>query len=215
MTAPEGRLSADAIAGGVRAPRAHDSAAKHVAGRAAYVDDIQTPPGCLHLAFGLSGRARARLASVDLSAVRAAEGVVAVLTAADLPGRNDVSPNPNPEPLLAEGEVFFHGQPVFAVAATSHLAARRAARLARIEYENLPAILSVDQALAAESFLEPPYAMARGDAEAALARAPRRLSGCIGIGGQEHFYLEGQAALSIPGEDGDVTIHSSYHRSEE
>jgi len=209
MTAPEGRLSADAIAGGVRAPRAHDSAAKHVAGRAAYVDDIPTPPGCLHLAFGLSGRARARLASVDLSAVRAAEGVVAVLTAADLPGRNDVSPNPNPEPLLAEGEVFFHGQPVFAVAAKSHLAARRAARLARIEYEDLPAIRSVDQALAAESFLEPPYAMARGDAEAALARAPRRLSGCIGIGGQEHFYLEGQAALSIPGEDGDVTVHSS------
>ena len=207
--------AADRIADGVGVARRHDSAVKHVTGRALYVDDIPEPPGCLHAAFGLSERARARIVSMDLAAVRAAPGVVAVLTAADVPGRNDVSPNPSPEPMLAEGEVHFHGQPIFAVIAESHLLARRAARLAQIVYEDLPAILTIDEAMAAESLWEPPYRMARGDVEAALAAAPRRLTGRIEIGGQEHFYLEGQAALSVPGEDEEVAVHaSSQHPTE-
>jgi Xanthine dehydrogenase, molybdopterin-binding subunit B len=144
-----------AVAGGVRQPVRHDSGHKHVTGRAVYVDDIPCPPGTLHAAFGLSDRARARILSMDLAPVRAAPGVVAVLTAADVPGANDVSPNPNPEPMLAEGEVFFHGQPLFAVIAESHLAARRAARLARVEWEDLPAIVTIDQAMAAESSSSP------------------------------------------------------------
>ena len=203
------------VRGGIGTPVPHDSAVKHVTGAAIYVDDIPEPPGCLHAAFGLSERARARIVGMDLSAVRAAEGVVAVLTAADVPGRNDVSPNAHPEPMLAEGEVHFHGQPLFAVIADSHLAARRAARLARVSYDDLPAILTIDQAMAAESWLEPPYVMARGDVAAALATAPKRLQGSIEIGGQEHFYLEGQAALAVPGEDEDVTVHaSSQHPTE-
>ncbi|MEO0681488.1 MAG: xanthine dehydrogenase molybdopterin binding subunit, partial [Pseudomonadota bacterium] len=158
-----------------------------------------------------SPHARARIASMDLGPVRAAEGVVAVLTAQNLPAANDVSPNPTwHEPLLAENdEVHYQGQPVFAVIAESHLAARRAARLAVVEWRSLPAILTIDDALASDALFEAPYEMARGDAPAALSAAAERLEGEIEIGAQEHFYLEGQAALSVPGEDGDVTVHSS------
>ncbi|MEM1316421.1 MAG: molybdopterin cofactor-binding domain-containing protein, partial [Pseudomonadota bacterium] len=184
-------------------------------GAAIYVDDIPAPEGCLHAAFGLSPTAKGRIATLELTAVRAFPGVVDVITSADLPAANDVSPNPTwREPLLAEGEVHFQGQPVFAVIADSHLTARRAARLARIEVTPEPAILTIDDALAADSLFEPPYEMSRGDAPAALAAAAddpsaQVIEGEIEIGAQEHFYLEGQAALSIPGEDGDVAVHSS------
>ncbi len=210
MTAP------GAIKGGVRAPQQHDSGHKHVAGAATYVDDIPTPSDCLSIAFGLSPKARARIVSLDLAPVRAAPGVIAVLTAEDIPGRNDVSPNAYHEPLLAEdGEVHFQGQPIFAVVAETHLLARKAARKALIEWEDLPAILTIDDAMAAESWYEPPYVMARGDADAALEAAPRVIEGVMEIGAQEHFYLESQAALAIPGEDGDVTLHcSSQHPTE-
>ncbi len=204
------------ISGGVRAPQRHDSGVKHVSGAATYVDDIRVPADCLSVAFGLSPKTRARIAKMDLGAVRASEGVVEVLVASDIPGRNDVSPNAFHEPLLAEdGEVHFEGQPIFAVVAQSHQLARRAARKALIEWEDLPAILTVDEAIEAGSLFEPPYVMARGDAEGAVAAAPRVIEGCIEIGGQEHFYLEGQAALAMPGEDGDVTVHcSSQHPTE-
>ncbi|RMF35332.1 MAG: xanthine dehydrogenase molybdopterin binding subunit, partial [Alphaproteobacteria bacterium] len=187
----------------------HDSAARHVSGRAVYVDDIATPAGTLHLAFGLSAHARARITALDLAPVRAAPGVVRVLAAADLPGPCDTSPSAHDEPLLASDEVFYHGQPVFLVIAESHLAARKAARRARIEYDALPAILSIEDALAAGSRLEEPLTWSRGDPDAAIAAAPHRIEGRIEIGGQEHFYLEGQAALAIPGEGGEITIHSS------
>lgn len=210
MTAP------GAIKGGVRAPQRHDSGHKHVAGAATYVDDIPTPSGCLSVAFGTSPKARARIVSLDLAPVRAAPGVVAVLTADDIPGHNDVSPNAWHEPLLSDdGEVHFQGQPIFAVVAETHLLARKAARKALIEWEDLPAILTIDDAMAAESWFEAPYVMARGDADAALAAAPRVIEGVMEIGAQEHFYLESQAALAVPGEDGDVTIHcSSQHPTE-
>ncbi len=133
-----------------------------------------------------------------------------MLTAADLPFANDVSPSIHDEPLLATDEVFYHGQPLFLVAADSHLAARKAARLARVKIEPLPAILTLDQALKADSrFEEGPRTYAKGDAEAAIAAAPHRLDGEIEIGGQEHFYLEGQAALALPQEGGDMIVHSS------
>jgi xanthine dehydrogenase large subunit len=194
---------------------AHESGALHVSGAARYADDIALPPGTLHLAFGLSERARARLVAIDLAAVRAAPGVVAVLTAEDLPGANDVSPAPVPEPMLAEGEVFYHGQPIFLVVARTHLAARKAARKARIDYRDLPAILSMEEAIVAESLIEPPVEYLRGDPEAAIATAAHVLEGEIEIGGQEHFYLEGQAAHAIPGEGDEVSILSStQHPSE-
>jgi xanthine dehydrogenase large subunit len=194
----------------VASPLPHDAARLHVTGQARYVDDIPLPAGTLHLAFGLSGVARGRITGMDLSAVRAAPGVVMVLTADDLPFANDVSPSAHDEPLLAAGAVHYIGQPVFAVVAQSHLAARRAARLGRIDYAEDAPILTIDQALAANSrFEDGPRIYSKGDAPAAIAAAPHRVKGRFEVGGQEHFYLEGQAALALPQEGGDMVVHSS------
>ena len=193
----------------------HDSAHLHVTGAARYIDDESEPADLLHLAFSLSAQAHARIPGMDLSAVRAAPGVVAVLTAADIPGVNDISPIAHDDRVLADGEVIWLGQPLFLVAATSRHAARAAARMGRVDYEPLPALLTIAEAQAAESFIEPTQRMARGDAEVALAAAPHRLSGRFALGGQDHFYLEGQIALARPGEDGQVHILSStQHPSE-
>jgi xanthine dehydrogenase large subunit len=194
----------------VAAPLPHDAAGLHVTGQARYVDDIPVPANTLHLAFGLSTVAHGEITALDLDAVRAAPGVVLVLTAKDLPHENDVSPSPWHEPLLADGTVHHVGQPIFVVAATSHLAARKAVRLARIEYRELPALLTIDAALAANSrYEEGPRIYGRGDTAAAIAAAPLKVEGRFEIGGQEHFYLEGQAALALPQEGGDMVVHSS------
>ncbi len=161
-------------------PLPHDAAALHVTGQARYVDDIPTPAGTLHLAFGLSAIAHGTITGLDLSAVRAAPGVVAVLSAADLPDMPDCSPSADDEPLLATGTLHYLGQPVFLVIAESHLAARRAARLGTIRCAERPALLTVDQALAANSRFESgPLIWARGDAAAAIAAAPHRVEGRI------------------------------------
>ena len=191
-------------------PLPHDAAALHVTGQARYIDDIPAPAGTLHLAFGLSGIAHGTITGIDLSAVRAAPGVVAVLSAADLPDMPDCSPSAHDEPLLATGTVHYLGQPVFLVIADSHQAARRAARMGQISCAEHPALLTVDQALAANSRFESgPVIWARGEAAAAIAAAPHRIGGQIEVGGQEHFYLEGQVALALPQEGGDMVVHSS------
>jgi xanthine dehydrogenase large subunit len=176
---------------------------------------MPVPAGCLHLAFGTSPVAHGVIEAVDLDAVRAAPGVVAVLTAADLPFANDVAPAAHDEPLLATDKVHYVGQPVFLVVAASHLAARKAARLGKVIIRDLPAILTIDDALAAGSRFEGgPVIWEMGDAEAAISAAQRVVEGSIEIGGQEHFYLEGQVALALPLEDG-VHVHSStQHPSE-
>ncbi len=194
----------------VARPLPHDAARLHVTGTARYVDDVPVPAGTLSLAFGISSVARGRITGMDLGAVRMAPGVVAVLTADDLPFANDVSPSIHDEPLLATGEVFYVGQPIYCVVATSHLAARKAARLGKIEYEELPALLTIDDALAADSrFEDGPRIYAKGDVEAALAGAAHVVEGRVEMGGQEHFYLEGQAALALPQEGGDMIVQSS------
>ncbi|MFV0512861.1 MAG: xanthine dehydrogenase molybdopterin binding subunit [Jhaorihella sp.] len=188
----------------------HDAAALHVTGTARYVDDIPVPAGCLHLAFGLSTIARGRIRSMVLDEARAAPGVIAVLSADDLPFANDVSPSAHDEPLLATGRVHYLGQPLFLVVAQSHRAARLAARLGRVEYDEEAPVLSMDEALAADArFEEGPRIYEKGDARAAIAAAAHRVEGTIEIGGQEHFYLEGQAALALPQEGGDMVVHSS------
>ena len=200
----------------VSRPLPHDAARLHVTGAARYVDDIPVPADCLSLAFGLSDVAHGLIVSMELDAVRAAPGVVAVLTAGDLPFANDVSPSIHDEPLLAVETVHYVGQPLFLVVATSHLAARRAARLGRVEIEALPAILTVDQAMAADSRFEGgPVIWARGDAAAAIDGAPHVVEGTLELGGQEHFYLEGQASLVLPQENGDMVVHcSTQHPTE-
>ncbi|KAF0231351.1 MAG: xanthine dehydrogenase large [Beijerinckiaceae bacterium] len=199
----------------VRKPLPHDSAIRHVTGSAPYIDDLPEPQGTLHIALGLAPIARGRLVALDLDAIRAKPGVVAVLTAADIPGKNDVSPALGDEPMFADDEISFHAQPVFAVVATTRRIARKAARRARIEaVPELPAVDIADALETGETVL-PDYAFLRGTPDPALKGAPHRLAGEIEIGGQEHFYLEGQIALAIPGEGGDIFVHSStQHPSE-
>ncbi len=215
MTAPPLDFAADPTLRTVRKPIPHDSAVKHVRGQAIYVDDIREPEGTLHLAVGGAPKARGRVVRLDLDAVRAARGVVAVLTARDIPGRNDVSPIAGDDPLFADGAVEFHSQALFAVVATTRDAARGAAQLARIDIAVEPPLVTVDDALAADQRILPEYAFRTGDVTASLSDSEHRLSGMLRIGGQEHFYLEGQAALAIPGEDGEMFVHSStQHPSE-
>ncbi len=188
----------------------HDAAPLHVTGAARYVDDLPLPGSALHLAFGLSTVARGRLAGMDLTAVRAAPGVVTVLTATDLPHANDVSPSAHDEPLLATDRVHYVGQPLFLVVATSHLAARAAARLGTPDIAPETPVLTIDEALASDSRFEGgPVIWTKGDVDAALAGAAVTVEGRFDIGGQEHFYLEGQAALALPQEGGDMVVHSS------
>jgi xanthine dehydrogenase large subunit len=200
---------AERIDGGVSRPRRHDSADKHVTGQAIYLDDMPAFPGTLHCFMGLSPHAHAKVLSIDTSAAESAPGVACVLTAADIPGVNDVSPVAGDDPLFAEGEVHYAGQSVFAVAADTLEQARAAAALVKVEYEPLPALITVDDALAADADLLPSHEMRLGDAEAAIGRASRRLEGLIYIGGQDHFYLEGHAAQAARGEDDDMMVWSS------
>jgi xanthine dehydrogenase large subunit len=199
----------------VRQPLPHDSAVKHVQGAAAYIDDMVEPAGTLHVAIGRSPAARGRIRSIDVSAVEDVPGVVAVLTAIDIPGRNDIAPAFRDEPMLADAEVIYHGQPVFAVVAETRDVARRAALLGKVDIDVERPSVTVEDAIARRETVLPDYAFMRGDAAAAIASAPYRLDGVFRIGGQEHFYLEGQIALAIPGEDGSIHVHSStQHPSE-
>lgn len=193
----------------VHRPLPHDSGVKHVQGTAQYIDDIREPDGTLHIAIGQSPKARGRLISLDLAAVRAQPGVVTVLTAADIPGKNDISPAFGDDPLFADSEIGFLGQALFAVVATSRDAARRAVRHAVVEIGAEAPSITVEDALARGETVLPDYTFGRGDAQAAIAEARHRLDGQFRVGGQEHFYLEGQVALAVPGEDGDVHVYSS------
>ncbi|HSC98515.1 MAG TPA: xanthine dehydrogenase molybdopterin binding subunit [Casimicrobiaceae bacterium] len=193
----------------VGAAIAHDSARLHVAGEAAYTDDLPEPRGMLHAALGVSPIPHGTIESIGLARVIAAPGVVDVLTASDIPGINDVGPIQRDDPILASRIVEFAGQPVFAVAATSVNAARRAVALADLRVTPLPPILTIDEALGARSYVLPPVHVTRGDAAGALAVTPRRLHGRFACGGQDHFYLEGQIALAIPREQGGMQIFTS------
>ena len=197
------------ITGGVGAPIAHDSARLHVNGGAQYTDDIPEPRGLLHAALGISSRPHALIKKIDLSAVTAAEGVVAVMDASGIPGKNDFGAVVADDPIFSPSVVQYVGQPIFAVAAETVDAARRAALLARIEYEDLDAILDADKAVREESFILPTETVRTGDSQSALKKSKHRLSGRVLLGGQDQFYLEGQIAMAVPREDGDFLIYSS------
>jgi xanthine dehydrogenase large subunit len=193
----------------------HDSGAKHVQGSAEYIDDMLEPAGTLHIALGGSPVARGVIRHVDLADVISMPGVVAVITAAHIPGRNDISPAHADEPVFAHDRVDYHNQPVFAVVATNRDTARRAALRGKIEIAVEKPNVSVEQGKASGERVLPDYAFVGGDAAKAVAEAPFRLSGAMHIGGQEHFYLEGQIAVAVPGEDGAILVYSStQHPSE-
>ncbi|MCB1496795.1 MAG: xanthine dehydrogenase molybdopterin binding subunit [Bauldia sp.] len=200
----------------VHKPKPHDSAAKHMTGEAVYVDDIRTPAGTLHAAPGYAPIAAGRVTKLDLDAVRKAPGVVDVLTADDIPGANDASPKGiGDEPVITPERIMFYGQVLFVVLAETRDQARRAARLARAATAPGMPMIDVDDAVVADSTVLPDYTFERGTPEDEIASAPRQLGGEFRIGGQEHFYLEGQVALAVPGEDGDMYVYSStQHPSE-
>lgn len=196
-------------------PLQHESAHLHVSGRAQYCDDLPLPANTLHAAFGTSRVAHGRVTGLELAPVLASPGVVAIATAADIPGENNYGGIVHDDPIFADALVQYAGQPLFAVAASSHLAARRAALRARVQIEELPAILDIRAALAANSHVIPSQRLRRGEPEAALAAAPHRLQGTAGVGGQDHFYLEGQIAIALPQEDGAMLVHcSTQHPTE-
>lgn len=192
-------------------PIAHDSAVLHVQGSAPYADDLREPQGMLHVAPGFaSNGAKGKIVVMDLSRVHASPGVIAVLKARDIPGINDCSPSIGGDPILADEEIMFHGQVIFAVVATTREAARRAAKLAVIKIEAASPVLSVDDAIKANTAdVVPAYEFRRRDAVAAIGTSPNRLQGTFLVGGQEHFYLEGQVAAAYPDEGRAITIISS------
>ena len=190
-------------------PYPHDSAHLHVTGKALYCDDIPLPANALHGAFGLSSIAHGRIRECDLSAVMSAPGVVAVALPADIPGENNYGGAVHDDPIFAAELVQYAGQPLFAVAADGYASARKAARLARISYDELPALLDIRAALAAQSYVLPSRTLVRGTPVTVLESSPRRLEGTVVIGGQDHFYLEGQIAIAVPQEDGGMLVYSS------
>ena len=214
---PAAQATQHAAGARVGISRPHESAHLHVAGAAPYIDDLPELAGTLHAALGLSPVAHGTLHGINLALLRAQPGVVAVLTAADIPGPNDCGPIVNDDPILAQGTVRHVGQPVFAVVATSRETARRAAALAKqaLQITPLPAVLTALEAHARQDYVVPPMHLARGDAAAALASAPHRWQGSFSLGGQEQFYLEGQISYALPQEDGGLLVHcSTQHPSE-
>jgi xanthine dehydrogenase large subunit len=196
-------------------PLCHESAHLHVAGEARYADDIALPADCLHAELGVSPVAHGRVRALDLAAVHAAAGVVAVVAAQDIPGRNSCGPILDDDPIFATDLVQYAGQSLFAVAATSATAARRAARLARYDIAMLPTILDIRSALTAQSYVIPSQTLVRGKPRPALLRARHRLQNTITMGGQDHFYLEGHIAIALPQEDGGMLVHcSTQHPTE-
>ena len=193
----------------------HDSAHLHVSGRAAYTDDLPEPRDLLHVAVGMSSKAHARLRGIDLRDVLAAEGVVDVCLAENIPGDNNCGPIVHDEPIFATDTVEYAGQAVFAVAARTADQARKAALLAKIDYEELEPILDPLTALEKGSFVLPSETLARGDAAAAIGEAPHRLQRRFHMGGQDQFYLEGHIAMCLPQEDNGLLVYSSTQHPDE
>ena len=196
------------------APHPHESAKAHVTGAALYVDDVALPADCLHIAVGVSAHAKAKLLGIDLQAVWASAGVVDVLVAGDIPGENEVGAILPGDRLLADGQVEYVAQPIFAVAATSLGLAQRAAAKAQIDYEGDRPILHVDEALAAQRFVTPSRRWGNEQIADTLEQAEHRIDQQLYIGGQEHFYLEPQASFASPRDDGLFVATSSQHPGE-
>ncbi|HXG01691.1 MAG TPA: molybdopterin cofactor-binding domain-containing protein, partial [Bacteroidota bacterium] len=193
----------------------HESAIRHVTGEAVYVDDIPVNDQLLVGRVVYSPHAHARIVSFDLSQARSVPGVHAVLSYRDIPGRNQMGPVVKDEPCLAEQEVVCVGQAMFLIAAETEEQAREAERKIKVEFEQLDPILTIEDAMARNSLLGPPRTMQRGDAEQALHTAPHRIQGELRTGAQEHWYLESQVCLCIPGEGNEINVYSStQHPSE-
>jgi len=189
----------------------HESAHLHVTGEADYTDDIPEQRGTLYAAIIKSPVAHGELIGegIDREAVLAMHGVIAVYTAKDIPGENNCGPIIHDDPFLAEGTVQFLGQPVAVVVARDMLYAREAAHQAKVNVKELPAILTIEDAMAAQQFVMPAKGITRGNPAGVLANAPRRIAGMTECGQQEQFYLEGHISYAVPREDGQLTLYVS------
>src|SRR3954447_7853142 len=195
----------------------HDSAVTHVTGESIFFDDVAPLAGEPLVGIVPSPVAHGRVRKLDLSAARAVSGVACILTHEDIPGHNRFGPAVKDEDLLVEELAMFLGQPLAVIGAESAKALEGARKAVVVEMEELPPIFTVDEAVAGNSFIGPPRFMRRGegDIDAVIAAAHHVVAGEIEIGGQEHFYLESQIAIVVPGEQGEVTVHSStQHPSE-
>lgn len=193
----------------------HESAERHVSGQAIYTDDMALPQGALHASVGYATIACGRITRMDLDAVRSAPGVVKVITVEDIPGKVDIGAIVAGDPLLTSTDIRFHGQAVFMVVARTELQARRAVQLAQIDYEEQTPLLDIEESLAKQDFVTPSHTIRRGDVEGTLDNAPHRLSCKQHVGGQEHFYLEGQVSWAQPTETGGMVVYASnQHPSE-
>ncbi len=193
----------------------HDSAYLHVTGKAKYVADIPKSNDTLEIVFGLSEISHGEIKSIDLSEVEQSNGVCKVLTYKDIPGVNDVSPIFGDDPLFVEKKILYHGQVIFAVVANNIKNATLAVKKAKIFYKHLPPIITINDAIKNNSYLEKTDKILRGHPKKSIADSTHKISDEIEIGGQEHLYLEGQAALAIPGENNDISIFvSSQHPTE-
>ena len=189
----------------------HESAHLHVTGSATFTDDMPELAGTLYAALIMSPVAHGELVGdgIDRDAILKEHGVVAVYTAKDIPGENNCGPIVHDDPFLAVGKVEFLGQAVAVVVAREMLYAREAAHKAKVLVKELPPILTIDEAMAAQSFVMPAKGITRGNATEAIAKAPRKVKGSTETGQQEQFYMEGQITYAVPREDGQLTLYSS------
>jgi xanthine dehydrogenase molybdopterin binding subunit len=193
----------------------HESAISHVTGKALFIDDIPEPAGMLHGHVVFSRVARGKIRKIDLDKATIIQGVHAILTFQDIPGENQMGPVIHDEPCLASNEVHCSGQAICLVAADTLEIARRAAAAIHIEIEEEEAVLDIRQALAANSFFGPERTIRTGDPESAFPSCQHIIGGELETGAQEHWYLETQACLCIPGENSDMAVYSSsQHPSE-
>ena len=191
--------------GQVHTAQRHDSALKHVTGQALYIDDIAEPPGTLHAALVLSPIASGACSKLDLSTAASSPGVVAVFAAGDIPGLNNIASPGKQEPLFAEDKVEYRGPAAGHGGGPSLDAARAAAERAEIDIEPSRGDPRYRRRRSrSKAYVQAPSTILRGDPDAALKTAPHKLSAEFSVGGQEHFYLEGQIAFALPGEDGDL-----------
>lgn len=195
--------------------RSHESAEWHVTGKAVYTDEQRPPAGMLSVYPVTAPHARARILSLDVADALGVEGVVTVLTAADVPGENDTGVITHDEILFPTEEVSYWGQAIAWTVAETEDAARLAAQRIKIEYEPLQPILTLQQAIAQDSFHNLPQTIRRGHPAADLEAADCVLEGEVEINGQDHFYLETQASWVIPDGEGHYQVYSStQHPSE-
>ncbi len=189
----------------------HESAHLHVTGSATFTDDMPELAGTLYAAIIKSPVAHGELIGdgIDRDAILKAHGVVAVYTAKDIPGENNCGPIVHDDPFLAVGKVEFLGQAVAVVVAREMLYAREAAHNAKVLVKELKPILTIDEAMAAQSFVMPAKGITRGNASEAIANAPRKVKGSTETGQQEQFYMEGQITYAVPREDGQLTLYCS------